>query len=111
MLQRRGYTFCAKAGDAHTVTTVVPVGATPAAEPAKAPAPASAEVLAQASAPRNPFGAKSTKQDPRPEVAAPAVNAATPEDPPGLRAWSSMEAVRQRLGLLSVPTNGGKDQM
>ncbi len=34
-----------------------------------------------------------------------------PEDPLGLRAWSAVMAMRNRVRLLQAPTNGTKDQL
>ncbi len=44
-------------------------------------------------------------------VGIPAVAAERPADPPGLMAWSGVEAMRNRLQLLQAPIYGTKDQL
>ena len=51
------------------------------------------------------------RDDLRQEVAAPAVGAAHPLDPLGLRAGFSVDAMRERRRLLHGPVHGTKEQL
>ena len=93
-LRRRGGTFTVQAWDMKKVM-VAPVQAQALEEPAVGeavlmPPPALVEDL-------------------RPGVGAPDVDAGRPEDPPGLRSWSPVGAMRSRLSLLKAPLYGTKD--
>ena len=51
------------------------------------------------------------RDDLRQDFAAPAVDAVCPPGPPGLRAWSPVDAVRDGLSLLHGPVFGTRGQL
>ncbi len=89
--REKGYTFCLKTSDIQAVASIAPVDA---------------EM-------RNPLLENAEAQPRLPPILeeSPAVDASRPDDAPGLRAWSGVEAMRSRLKLLQDPIYGTKDQL
>ncbi len=97
-LERRGFAFCVKASGIPAVATLAPVAADAMQEEVAVFQPVAGSPFIAGTAP-------ALKEKPS---AVPSVDAARPEDPAGLRAWSSAEAVRQWLRLLSAPVYRAK---
>jgi hypothetical protein len=98
---RRGITISMKASDAQAVDTVAPMAVDAMREEVEVTQPVAGSPFVAGAVP--PLKEKS--------AAVPSNDAARPEDPAGLRAWSSVEAMRQRLRLLSAPVYGAKYQL